>query len=420
MRIFVCGASGFIGQAIAHHLVSAGHDVVRGVRKPTLSCDITIDFSTDTDIQKWSKRLTGIDVVVNAVGIISESPSTRFEYVHYKVPAALFAACVTAGVKRIVQISALGAEYGDTSYFKTKYAADQMLMSLPIEWQILRPSLVYGTEGVSASMFRMLASLPVIPIPELGQATFQPIHIDDLVEGLEHAIDPLVPAGQQINMVGRSPVTYRAMLESYRRSMGFEEPLYLTIPAILMGIIAKMSAVLPGTALTPENWKMLQAGSSGDSTNITRLLGRRPTGLENFIPPSCAELLRLRALSAWRTKLLQYALALVWIATACISAFVYPMVDSLALLKHVGLVGGLATTVLYGSSVLDLAMGVACIKYPSRALWGWQAMLVIGYTAIIAIAIPAFLTHPFGPVIKNLPILAILFILFAESKAWTT
>lgn len=420
MRILVCGASGLIGQAISHRLINAGHDVVRGVRKPALPGDIHIDYATDTDRQTWLGRLAGIDVVVNAVGIITESRDARFEAIHHQAPAALFAACVEAGVKRVIQISALGAEHGDTPYFKSKHAADQMLMGLPLAWQIVRPSLVFGSDGVSAAMFRMLASLPVIPIPALGQATFQPIHIDDLAEAVERLIDPSVPAGQQIDMVGSSPVTYRAMLESYRRAMGFEKPLYLTIPAPLMRGTARLAAWIPGAALTPDNWRMLQAGNAADVAGITRLLGHPPKRIDQFITPDCAELMRLRALSAWRANLLRFALAWVWIATAYVSAFVYPTSDSLALLARMGLTGWPATAALYGACALDFLMGVACIKYPRRAVWGFQAALVGGYTAMISVAMPAFLSHPFGPVIKNLPILAILFLLFAESESWTT
>ncbi|QOK95010.1 SDR family oxidoreductase [Ralstonia pseudosolanacearum] len=420
MKVLVCGASGFIGRSISQHLASVGHEVVRGVRRPVRPGDIPIDFSTETDTQNWLGRLVGIDVVVNAVGILTEHATARFEAIHHRAPAALFAACAEAGVKRVIQISALGAEHGDTPYFKSKHAADQVLMRLPIAWQILRPALVYGQEGTSASMFRMLASLPVIPIPAVGQAAFQPIHIDDLVRGVERAIDSAVPAGQQIDMVGGERVSYRAMLESYRCAMGFEKPLYVTIPAALISAAARLSARIPGAPLTPDTWRMLQAGSAADMAATTHLLGYPPKRVGQFIAPGSAELLRLRALAAWRTGLLRWALAMVWIVTACVSAFVYPMAGSLALLKPVGLTGWPATAALYGASVLDLAMGVACIRYPCRALWGMQAALVVGYTVVVCFALPQFLAHPFGPVIKNVPILVILVVLFAESKSWTT
>jgi hypothetical protein len=70
--------------------------------------------------------------------------------------------------------------------------------------------------------------------------------------------------------------------------------------------------------------------------------------------------------------------------------------------------------------VLDGALGIACIVRPRRALWLAQGVLVLGYSVTIAARLPEYLWHPFGPLLKNLPILAILFILFAEEKAWTT
>lgn len=420
LRILICGASGFIGRALCRHLTRCGHTVVRGVRQPERPEDVGIDYARDTDPGLWRERLEGIDMVVNAVGVITESRKVRFDDIHHRAPAALFAACVEAGVKRVIQISALGAECGETPYFRSKYAADRVLMSLPIEWQILRPSLVYGTDGISAAMFRTLASLPVIPVPGLGQARFQPIHIDDLVEGVDRAIHPSVPSGQQIDMVGSSPVAYPEMLDVYRRAMGFGRPLRLTVPAPVMACAAGLAAWIPGSALTPDTWRMLRAGNTADAAGITRLLGHAPKRIDQFIAPECAEVLRMRALAAWRAPLLRHALAWVWLVTAWVSAFVHPPAESLALLERVGLAGWLAETALYGASLLDFMMGIACIWYPCRALWAAQAGLVAVYSVVIAIAIPEFLSHPFGPVIKNLPILAGLLILSSESTSWTT
>lgn len=422
-KVLVCGASGFIGAAICKRLEHAGHEVVRGVRIPRSDHDIAIDFSKDTTIETWLPRLAGIDVVINAVGIIVESAHARFEDLHHRAPAALFQACAQAGVRRVVQISALGAREGDTPYFRSKHAADQVLRALPVasvERQILYPSLVYGDEGTSAAMFRTLASLPVVPVPALPDARFRPIHIDDLVAAVEVAIDPATPPGQTLPCVGGTEVSYRGMLGHYRRSMGLPPAHWLTAPAPLMAIAATLGRFVPGAALTPDNWRMLQAGCTDDAAAITAWLGRPPRSVDQFIAPAEAEPLRHRAIATWRPPLLRGVMAIVWIATALITLFVYPMEDGLALLGATGIHGMPATIALYGAAGLDLAMGIACLLYPRRALWAAQAALILGYSAVIAVAMPQFLAHPFGPVLKNLPILAILLILYMEPESWDT
>nr|WP_033407994.1 SDR family oxidoreductase [Uliginosibacterium gangwonense] len=416
MRILICGASGFIGQALCERLALGGYDVLRGVRRCSRITDVQIDFSHPLAPEMWAERLRGIDVVVNAVGIITENTSSRFADVHYRSPAALFAGCVLAGVKRVVQISALGAEQGTTPYFRSKYAADQCVMKLPIEWCILCPSLVYGQNGTSAAMFRMSASLPLMLVPDLGDARFQPIHVDDLVDAIVASITQVTARGKCIDVVGASRISYREMLDSYRRQMGFPEAWHATILAPVMAIAARFAGMIPGAVLNTDNWKMLQAGNTGDIGGYTRLVGHVPRGIDDFIAPQCAEVARSRALVLWRIPLLRYVMAFVWIASAYVSACVYPLQASLELLAPLGLSGAPAQVALFGASVLDLIMGVACVAYPQKGVWLIQAGLVIAYSLLIAVFEPAFLAHPFGPVLKNLPILALLLILYTEES----
>lgn len=415
MKILICGASGFIGKSLCARLAAEGHQIIRGQRRPQHPEDVLIDFSQPISAE-WDTLLAGIDIVINAVGIIRESASARFADVHQAAPCALFDACVRAGVKRVIQISALGADSGMTPYFRSKYAADQHLMGLPIEWQILRPSLVYGEDGISASMFRTLASLPLIPVPALGEALFQPIHIDDLCAAVLASIEPDAQLGQCVELVGATRVSYPAMIETYRTAMGFSGGWQLSIPAPLMALNARIAGLIPSSPLSPDNWKMLQAGTSGDASALTRLIGRAPKSISAFIPAERSEILRQRALSSWRTPLLRGVLAAVWIATALISTVIYPLNASLELLGHVGISGTAALITLYAAAGLDLLMGVACLVWPRRALWLTQAVFIVGYSAIIALALPEYLIHPFGPLLKNLPMLTILFILFAEER----
>jgi uncharacterized protein YbjT (DUF2867 family) len=310
LKVFVCGASGFIGSAICERLVADGHEVVRGVRTSRQVGEIAIDFSKDIAPEEWLGRIARIDVVINAVGIIVEAGGGRFEEVHHRAPAALFAACVQAGVKRVIQISALGADGGDTCYFKTKFAADRALMALPLRWTILRPSLVYGEDGDSSRMFRVLASMPAIPVPSLGNALFQPVHVDDLAESVSACLRADSATGNCVDLVGATAVSYRDMIETYRRAMGFGTALYITVPAFVMAVSAWASGFIPGAPLNPETWRMLKAGSAGDFAGTTQLIGRRPKGIAEFIETQDAQRLAASALSQWRPRVLQVVAAI--------------------------------------------------------------------------------------------------------------
>lgn len=260
MKVLVCGAAGFIGRAICLRLAAAGHEVLRGVRRPARG-DVAVDYSADLQAADWLERLRGVDAVVNAVGSISEKGAATFEALHARAPVALFAACAQAGVRRVVQISALGADGGDTAYFTSKRAADEALMALPLEWIILRPSLVFGAEGASAAMFCRAASMPMIVAPALGKARFQPLHVDDLAQAVAAALSPATPAQRVIDIAGDSAVSYDGMLSAYRSAMAFPPAPVLHVPATIMACAA-WAGQFCGALLTPETWRMLRAGSA--------------------------------------------------------------------------------------------------------------------------------------------------------------
>jgi uncharacterized protein YbjT (DUF2867 family) len=283
MRILVSGARGFIGSALSARLAAAGHDVWHGVRRARGPRDVLLDYTQPFDKLAWRTRLEQFDVVVNAVGILVESGRQGFEQLHQLGPVALFEAAAAAGVRRVLQVSALGAATGDTPYFRTKLAADRRLMELPLAWQILRPSLVFGPSGDSAKMFRLLASLPVVPLPAGGHQQVQPVHIDDLCEGALKLLDPAMQPQQCIDAVGAQALEYREMLATYRRSLGLAPALPVAIPGALIAFAAQTLGRLPGVILTPDNWKMLQSGSTADPAPFTALLGHAPLPIDQFI-----------------------------------------------------------------------------------------------------------------------------------------
>ena len=122
-------------------------------------------------------------------------------------------------------------------------------------------------------------------------------------------------------------------------------------------------------------------------------------------------------MSALDIQLARLVLAALWLTTGLLSLGIYPLQDSLSLLERVGLHGIPALATLYLAATLDFALGLLTLLKPGKTVWTIQAMLVGVYTLIISFCLPEFWLHPFGPVLKNLPILLLLWLLYKNEGA---
>lgn len=413
MNILVCGADGFLGKAITQALETRCHQVVRGVHRPRQAGDVVLDYRRDSDPADWLPRLDGLDGVVNAVGILRERQAGDFERIHQQAPAALFRACAQAGIRRVVQISALGT--APTAYLKSKHAADQVLLECLPEGVVLRPSLIFGEDGASTRFFLALASLPVHGIPG-GVGQLQPVHVQDVVEAVVRLLEGARPFGRVVELVGPRRQRYGEWLAGYRASLGLAPAWRLPLPEPLMTLGAHLAGLVPGSLFCTDTWSMLRADNTADGTAAHKLLQRPLRAPADFIPAAARELPRLRALAGWRAPLSRSVLACLWLASGVVSLGVYPIADSLALLAPLGLHGGPALAVLAAAAALDLAMGIATLFFPSRRLWLAQMGLIGFYSLLVICCLPEYLLHPFAPILKNLAVLVLLVQLWAEEQ----
>jgi uncharacterized protein YbjT (DUF2867 family) len=426
MRVLLTGATGLIGGSIARALLREGHELVCAVRDPArLSiagprCSaIAVDLAAVPDAAWWAPHLAGIDAVVNAVGILREQGRQTFDALHARAPAELFRACAAAGVPCVVQVSALGAdEHGTRPYQSSKRAADEVLRSLPLAGAVVQPSLVFSPVGPSSELFLQLASLPALLFPLRGGMAVQPVHLDEVVEGVLAVLRDPPPRIETIAFVGPRPMPLRDYLASLRAQMELGRgPLVLPLPVPLFRLGAAVAQHIPGSALDPDTAHMLLQGNAAPADRFTRLLGHAPRGVDAFVPAPEAPALRARAVLGWISPALRLALAALWIWTAIVSLGLYPVQQSYGLLARVGLHGALATIALYGAALLDLALGVLTLAAPARwrpSVWLVQLALVAGYTVLITLFLPEYWLHPYGPVSKNLPIMVAIALLWAS------
>ncbi len=269
MNILLTGASGFLGSNIAARLQAAGHQVRAVCRTQG------VDFAQMLEPRDWLPLLVGVDAVINCVGIIAQTRAQRFQTLHSRAPQALFRACAACGVRRVVQISAVGADaQAFCAYHRSKLAADDCLRSLELDWFVLHPALIYGHGGASAKLFMALARLPLIPIIGAGQQALQPVHVRDVVDCVLACL--VTPQTRQtLDIVGAETLTFKQWLHTLRAAQGLTPAHALNIP-LRLALASTWLGRYCSPLLQPDNLHMLQASYQGDARGFSALLGRSP------------------------------------------------------------------------------------------------------------------------------------------------
>jgi uncharacterized protein YbjT (DUF2867 family) len=422
LTVLVAGATGLIGAPLARALAEQGHRVVAASRSPRLQdgmAPLAVDFADAPPAAWWAERLAGVDVVINAVGIFRESGRQTFDALHVRAPIALFEGAVQAGVRRVVQLSALGSDTGTAAYHRSKHEADEALRRLPVESVIVQPSLVYAPEGTSAQLFRQLAALPVLVLPATN-AQVQLVHLDDLLQALQHLLLTPRSGTTTLAAVGPEPMTLAHYLARLRSAMGLARPAWLwRVPPGLALLAARLLGSLPGSLVDASAVRMLLQGQQADPSAFAAVLGRAPRPVEAFIAPQEAGAALQSAWLRTAALLARASVAFVWIWTGLVSMGLYPVAGSLALLADFGLHGRAAWAALYAGALLDLAMGGLTLLAPARwmrAVWGAQLLVIAGYTALITLRMPEWWLHPYGPLSKNLPMMAAIAMLWVLQR----
>ncbi len=425
MNIILTGATGFIGQHLLQALLADQHHVTVCCRNPSPlwrhNSQLTViemDFGS-SEIADWLPHLQNIDAVINAVGIIQQTAHVSFNRLHNLAACSLFKAAEQSGVKKIIQISALGAELNATTeYFISKAQADEFLKALDLDWFIFKPSIVYGQGAKSMALFAALAALPVTPLMGNGKQEIQPVCVTDLVNGILLALSPQTKGKQIIQAVGAKPVTFISLMSQLAGWLGLPFR-SIAIPVRYIAVLVPLGKWLDEPTLSKETIVMLEQGNTANVENFASHLGYRPQSLQQTLQTTRAnQAERWQARLYFMRPLLRLSIALVWLWAGIVSAFFYPVAESYQMLQQVGINGVFAALTLYGASLVDFCLGLATLFCWRLRLIVWiQISIMLIYSAVITLYLPEFWQHPFGPMVKNLPLLcAILVFLILEEE----
>ncbi len=421
MKVLVAGAYGFIGAHVVAALLRAGHQPVAAVRASRVGTALPgiestdCDFARDADAAVWLPRLAGVEAVVNCAGILRETAAATFEAVHETVPAALFDACRQAGVKRIVQVSALG-DPADGGFIASKHRGDARLLACGVDAVVLRPSVVYSTRGSygGTTLLRGLAALPWIPLPGQGDQRLQPLDAEDLAQAVLTALTRDEAVGRCLELGGPQALTLRDYLSLWRRWLGLGDARFVAVPRPLARIGAWLGEKLGRGPLGMTMWRMLERGNVVAPEAAERAhaaLGWSPPRMEAALaraPASSAD--RWQARTVFLQPLLRVVLAITFIASGLVG-FALPAEQVAALFARSPFPAVWAPMLGLAGSVADIALGAWLLTgWKPRAALAAMALLVVGYTVFIGMLLPQAWVDPFGGLLKNgLVLVAIAF-----------
>lgn len=398
-----------IGSAVTRWLLQAGHEVILAGRNVAAGgSGLRLDFNAMPPVQALAERLRGVDVVINAVGIFQAQAQQSFDAVHVNGMGVLCDAAIAAGAARIVHLSALGAHaQAATGYFASKGRVEDRLRALPVTTVIVRPSLVFSPEGRSTRFFVRLATAALTPLPDGGLQPVQPIHVDDLAEAVGRLA---VSASRSLTVeaVGPRALPLRDYLATLASAFG-RRMRVVPVPVGMLAPILPLAARLSRGLLGPDALRMLAAGSVADPAGIGQVLGRVPRDPSAFLDAGSRAALGQALRQQHAVRWMRWSLAAMWLGTAWVSLWGYPRAASHALLARMGLHGDLADLALWSGALFDAALGLAMLVLPRRRrVYRAQFVLVAAYSVLITLWLPEFWLHPFGPLLKNLPILAMI------------
>ena len=263
MKLFIAGATGFVGGHLTTELLRRGHQLVLLAHSRGHGSQPGVSYVTGdlTEPDSYATALTGCDAAINLVGIIREFPARgiTFERLHLQATAALVTACREAGVLRYLQMSALGTRPEALSaYHRTKWQAEELVRGSGLAWTIFRPSLIFGPQDAFVNMLAdNLRRLPVMPVFGDGTYRLQPIHGDDVARCFCDALEMPATANQCYELCGTDRLTYRELLDAIAEALGKSHPWKPALPLALMKPVIKALERFSAFPITSDQLQML-------------------------------------------------------------------------------------------------------------------------------------------------------------------
>lgn len=434
--IAVLGASGLIGSALCDHLSREGFPTIAIARRFTKgqkarlggnAVELQIaDIETSAISDLLSERR--VDIVVNCIGILQDTPGGKTDTVHSGFVGRLVQALETHERQiLLVHISIPGqAEEDRTAFSQTKRVADRLVTDSRIPYVILRPGFVIGSGAYGGSaLVRSLATLPFGLPAKLAHLPFAATGIADIGQTIAVVARRWTAGEKQWafvwDVMEREPSTANDVVDAFRKHFGGPGAI-VSLPFWLMVIGAKFGDFLAyfgwlastrTTALSE-----MQRGVSGDAEQWSAATGIAPMSLEQALQSVPATVQEAWFARLYLVKALTIvSLSVFWVLSGTIALTVAFDAAAAILTSH-GVSLLLAQIFTWTTGLADIAIGMA-IAFRKTCRIGLISGIGLSlfYLTGAGLFASALWVDPLGPLVKTVPVIVLMLVALAILKA---
>jgi uncharacterized protein YbjT (DUF2867 family) len=293
LTVCVLGGTGFVGTELVIRLARDGHWIrvptrTAGDNDPLRVLDTVRVIRADVhDPRALARLFGGADVVVNLIGILNEHGRATFKSVHVDLAAKVVAAARTAGVKRLLHMSSLGADAqaAPSKYLRSKGAAEERVRAsaATLGWTIFRPSVIFGDGDSLTNRFARLLRLAggFLPLARAG-ARFAPISVEDVAEAFRRAATDKATIGQTYELCGPHVMTLEEVVRTTAEVAGLRCSM-VRLPDFISLVQAVVMNFLPGKPFSVDNYRSLTIDAVCREDGCARL-GIKPQPMLAVLP----------------------------------------------------------------------------------------------------------------------------------------
>src|SRR5579871_352416 len=304
MKVFLTGATGFVGRHMLNRLLQEGHFVRALASDPSAMSGIQhgrleVVPGDTVEGKGLAEGMNGCTAVIHLVGVIAEVGSATYERVHSQGTRNVVEEAKKQSISRFVQMSALGARAdGVSGYQTTKWKAEEAVRHSGIPYCILRPSLIFGAgaagmnggpggpaEGFVSQMLDVMRKAPLVrPVPGDGLPKFRPVNVSDVAMCFVRALTCEAATGRTIELGGAEELTLNEILSLVARCAGVGKPAFHVPMPIMLAIAIIAQALSKQPPVTVGQLRMLKEGSTCDIRSMMETFDITPVGFREGLP----------------------------------------------------------------------------------------------------------------------------------------